>query len=376
MWVPYARLYPHILKESLKRFRLCLLTASLFLFLLPNLVHCVQENYYLILIHNSKIPDKNTVNWKLVHDFGKESLLIIENSNCFEVEFITLLNNESNLNLICRKDFQPIPINQNNTHVLFVKDNVAIVNWTNINQHDFPLSDYIVHNVSLNLEPERSIASHQYHYHSYQSSVLNSSYLKEITSSISPDSWSKYVLKLENFGTRYFLNTNRYQIADWLCDELKSFNIHEVEIDSFYIENYNWGGFEPMWQSNVVGCVQGSVYPDEYLILGAHYDSIISPLYGNPLQTAPGADDNASGVASALEVAKALSENSYYPKKSIIFALFGAEEIGLKGSTYLAEKYRRNDYNDNYRVIKFTIICHSKVELLVCNPSLSDDYRR
>ncbi|MFQ6615210.1 MAG: M28 family peptidase [Fidelibacterota bacterium] len=89
---------------------------------------------------------------------------------------------------------------------------------------------------------------------------------------------------------------------------------------------------------NVVGMVKGSdpELADEYVVVGAHYDHLG---WGGEGSLAPdtvaihnGADDNASGTAGLLELAEWFS--GHPGKRSIIFAAFGAEELGLLGSTH------------------------------------------
>jgi hypothetical protein len=86
---------------------------------------------------------------------------------------------------------------------------------------------------------------------------------------------------------------------------------------------------------NVVAVLPGSdpELSDEYVVLGAHLDHMGDRGYAYY----PGADDNASGVAAMLGVAKALSESETKPRRSVLFIGFGAEEIGLIGSRYLVE---------------------------------------
>jgi hypothetical protein len=75
---------------------------------------------------------------------------------------------------------------------------------------------------------------------------------------------------------------------------------------------------------NVIATHTGTVYPDEYVILGAHYDSYS---YSGG---APGADDNATGTAGILEVARILSQ--YQFDRTILFCTWSGEEYGLYGS--------------------------------------------
>lgn len=182
-------------------------------------------------------------------------------------------------------------------------------------------------------------------YLKYSQDVLSDPIIDDLISSLDTDKIAEYIIRLQDYGTRYFLHPNRREIVDWLQDKFLSFGFQEVVIDSFFIEEYKWGIFPPSWQYTLEATLPGSTYPENYLMIGAHYDSIIFNRYGDPMEVAPGADDNASGVASLLEIARVMAENNYRPKKSIRFLPFAAEEIGLYGSRYLAEKYEENDYN-------------------------------
>lgn len=85
---------------------------------------------------------------------------------------------------------------------------------------------------------------------------------------------------------------------------------------------------------NVLGRLEGAD-PDlreHTVVIGAHYDH----LGVTDGEMYPGADDNASGTAALLELARVLPQMDPPPARSIIFAAFGAEEIGLLGSSYLA----------------------------------------
>jgi hypothetical protein len=90
---------------------------------------------------------------------------------------------------------------------------------------------------------------------------------------------------------------------------------------------------------NVVGILPGSdpSLAGETLLIGAHYDHIgIVPLK-NGDGIANGANDNASGSATVLELARYFGQ-AERPKRSLVFAFFSAEERGLLGSKHLAEK--------------------------------------
>ena len=91
------------------------------------------------------------------------------------------------------------------------------------------------------------------------------------------------------------------------------------------------------WAPNVIGMVPGSdpVLKHEFVVVSAHVDHLGRPLYGppGPASVYNGADDNASGVAAMLQMAKALAAGPR-PKRSVMFVAVSGEELGLWGSDY------------------------------------------
>ncbi|MFQ6093144.1 MAG: M28 family peptidase [bacterium] len=93
--------------------------------------------------------------------------------------------------------------------------------------------------------------------------------------------------------------------------------------------------------SNVVGFLEGSdpELKGELIVIGAHYDHLGLGQYGSRApermgEVHNGADDNASGVAALLELAEGFAAHRAILRRSILFIGFGAEEIGVLGSTY------------------------------------------
>jgi hypothetical protein len=107
---------------------------------------------------------------------------------------------------------------------------------------------------------------------------------------------------------------------------------------------------------NMVGMVQGNdpTLKKEFIILGAHYDHIGKIDAENNDSIANGANDNASGSTVVLELARYFGK-AKTNKRSIIFALFSAEEKGLLGSEHLAGKLK--DFNlDLYAMLNFEMV--------------------
>ena len=98
----------------------------------------------------------------------------------------------------------------------------------------------------------------------------------------------------------------------------------DVNIENEFIPNFT--------AANVAAMVKGTANPDSVIVFTAHYDHLGG--MGNKTYF-PGANDNASGVAMLLDLAKHYAKNP--PKYSVVFIAFAAEEIGLLGSKYFTE---------------------------------------
>lgn len=103
----------------------------------------------------------------------------------------------------------------------------------------------------------------------------------------------------------------------------------------------------------VVGVVEGNnpMLKKEYIIVGAHYDHLGLIEAENGDEIANGANDNASGTTTVLELAPYFGNSKSY-KQSIIFALFTAEEKGFVGSKHLGQKLKEQNL-DLYTVLNY-----------------------
>lgn len=151
-----------------------------------------------------------------------------------------------------------------------------------------------------------------------QSSTI-ASYLNEVTET----TYTPHVLALEAFGTRYAKASTLDSVTGWIAARFRSFGFTDVAFDSFSTSN--------TVQRNVIATMAGSDPAAGELIVCAHHDS-----YSTNLAAAPGADDNASGCAAVLEMARVLQTAGYTPRLTLRFITFGAEELGLIGSTHHA----------------------------------------
>lgn len=97
----------------------------------------------------------------------------------------------------------------------------------------------------------------------------------------------------------------------------------------------NWGELETL-QKNVVAILAGTAQGGGVVVVSAHYDSITTD-WANGEVYAPGADDNASGVAALLEIARIMSQTPH--RATIMFVAFSAEETGRQGSIRFVDEY-------------------------------------
>ena len=157
-------------------------------------------------------------------------------------------------------------------------------------------------------------------------SCREQSEIRNTISNISQDSIRHTVNELCSFETRFFLAENEHNIAMYIADRLHSMDIDTVIIDSF-INTAEFplksGNMITDTHYNVYGIIQGTE-GNSTGILGAHYDSYT---HEHPLQHAPGADNNASGVACIMEIARVMKSENIQIEQDILFAFFGAEEF-------------------------------------------------
>ncbi len=195
--------------------------------------------------------------------------------------------------------------------------------------------------------------------------------IQKMLGEISRDRIAATMQKLASFETRgNFSNPEQTDrgigaARRWIFDQFKSYSPRlEVSLDPHHVRKQGTRILRDVDVVNVLAVLPGTTQPDEHLIVSAHYDSInIVRKPGAPEVTtegnepaaddvidfdksveapAPGVTDNASGVALVLELARVMSQYKF--EKTIVFAAFAGEEIGLVGSSlYAAQAKERKD---------------------------------
>jgi leucyl aminopeptidase len=138
--------------------------------------------------------------------------------------------------------------------------------------------------------------------------------------------------KLSNFNTRFYKSETGIKSSEFIRDSWAELSKHRSDVKVELYKHSNWP------QASIIMTIQGSEKSDEIVIVGGHADSISGMFGGN--SRAPGADDNASGIATITEVIRVLMLNDFKPKRTIQFMGYAAEEVGLLGSKDIAGNYK------------------------------------
>ena len=155
--------------------------------------------------------------------------------------------------------------------------------------------------------------------------------IREMLDQVNMDSLEATVQHLQDYGNRIWNSDNAYAASDWIAGRMEALGL-EVEQQPFYASTWMGSGNAA---PNVIGIQRGTLYPDTYVVCGSHFDSFSwEAMYGGG--NAPGADDNATGVASVLESARIMTQYEF--EYSIIYCAYGCEEMGLYGSEAYASR--------------------------------------
>ena len=155
--------------------------------------------------------------------------------------------------------------------------------------------------------------------------------IREMLDQVNMDSLEAIVQHLQDYGNRIWDSDNAFAASDWIAGRMQALGL-EVEQQPFYASTW-FGSGEAA--PNVIGIQRGTLYPDTYVVCGSHFDSFsYEAMFGGG--TAPGADDNATGVASVLESARIMTQYEF--EYSVVYCAYGCEEMGLYGSEAYASR--------------------------------------
>jgi hypothetical protein len=186
------------------------------------------------------------------------------------------------------------------------------------------------------------------------SQVVEDPEIKKMITEIKAENLEATVRKLVSFGTRHTLSDTKSKTKgigaaqQWVKSEFDKYALESngrltAEIDYFTVKADGKRINKDSQLGNVMATLKGSDPNDNrVLIISGHLDSRVSDVM-NIKSDAPGANDDASGVAAVMELAKVMSKRSF--SATIIFVAVVGEEQGLIGARYLAEKAKESNWN-------------------------------
>ncbi len=140
--------------------------------------------------------------------------------------------------------------------------------------------------------------------------------------------------KLTAFNTRHYKSDTGVKSSEFIRDTWANLARRRNDVTVELVKHPKWP------QASIVMTITGSERPDEIVIVGGHADSIAG-MFGGSGSRAPGADDNASGIATITETIRILMDANFKPKRTVQFMGYAAEEVGLLGSKEIAASYKQ-----------------------------------
>jgi len=169
--------------------------------------------------------------------------------------------------------------------------------------------------------------------------------LRDLLRQIDPDRIQATITKLVSFGTRHTASSqtdpNRGIGAaiQWVTDQMNSFaatsNGRMTVQQQTFVQPVSSNIPVPTTITNVIATIQGTATPQRFYVITGHLDSRVSDVL-NFTDDAPGADDDGSGVAVVLELARVFATHQF--PGTLVLATVDGEEQGLYGSSHMAQQ--------------------------------------
>jgi leucyl aminopeptidase len=149
------------------------------------------------------------------------------------------------------------------------------------------------------------------------------------------------IAHLSSYRNRYYASATGKSSAEWIRDSWQALAAGRPDVSTELFTDCSNCSTQP----SVILTIQAGSLRDEVVVLGAHLDSINSGGGGSPMQSAPGADDDASGIAVLTEALRIALADGWRPKRTVKIMGYAAEEVGLRGSHAIAQSFRNTGVN-------------------------------
>lgn len=146
---------------------------------------------------------------------------------------------------------------------------------------------------------------------------------------------------LSSYRNRYYASSSGKTSAEWIRSHWQSLAAGR----SYVATELFTACTNCSTQPSVILTIKGRDLANEVVVLGAHLDSINASNRNDPNQLAPGADDDASGIATLTETLRIALSEGWRPRRTVKFMGYAAEEVGLRGSNAIAQSFRSSGVN-------------------------------
>ena len=159
-------------------------------------------------------------------------------------------------------------------------------------------------------------------------------FIAAMVKGVSDENIKKWVHELSAFPTRHSKSVHINQVAAWIADRFREIGYEDVKM-----HDYSRQGNQ---LKNVICTKPGLGSTGQTILLCGHYDCVMED-WGDAASRAPGADDDATGIAVLLELARLMAHMKL--DDTVQFAAFSGEEQGLWGSTAYSQHVKDNNIN-------------------------------
>ncbi|WP_391087559.1 M20/M25/M40 family metallo-hydrolase [Vibrio sp. NH-UV-68] len=160
----------------------------------------------------------------------------------------------------------------------------------------------------------------------------------DLIAQVEPNNIVSTIEDLTRFTNRFYTTSSGVAASDWLLARW------QTEIENVPYATAQQISHTDYPQKSVEVTLFGAKYPDEIVVVGGHLDSTVGS-WTSEGTLSPGADDDASGIATVTESLRLMIASGIQPDRTIKFYGYAAEEVGLRGSQDIAQQLKADNAN-------------------------------
>lgn len=237
-------------------------------------------------------------------------------------------------------DTQTIKVNSDISVMKVHKDDIDIMSY--MMHGEFKrCGGFMVHDSkeeALNVLADNEVRKYAKQSNFAEYTITEENRVQTIMSHINEFSIRSTIIKLSSFQNRYYKSQTGLDSQNWVKAQWEKLSANRSDVKVEFYKHKKWP------QPSVILTLEGTSKSDEIVVVGGHADSI-SGYWGREKARAPGADDNASGIATVTEAIRVVMDTGYKPQRTIKFMAYAAEEVGLLGSKEIANDFKNQGLN-------------------------------